>query len=351
MSIDLEPLAKTTRLLFSVELTPIQGERFQPTGFPSLGAATYQTRDGLRLLVESAQSMANRMETTCWDQKRNAPIAILEGISHVTVRRKGEFFTDTMLEAHRLNSPYVMFGKMDRSTLFEQLGSSLNAFEVGPTPSRNKVAEVLLKWDIGSLVHGAFLSAKKGKEKTLAGGRLRLPRAVSAFVEAAGVRVAASGGVKNDHVNPSGDTKSGYGNVPFARDEFTAESILLHVNLDLAQIRGYGLGENAERLLMLLALHRVRNLIDGDMRFRTACDFKIKTGGPVKAARPDGFILPALRDLEAALPAAISACQSQMAHTTVSYDDVLKKGKDGKGKKDDDTPEVDEDGDPEESGE
>ena len=38
---------------------PVQGDRFQPTGFPSLGAATYQTKDGVKLLVESAQSMAN----------------------------------------------------------------------------------------------------------------------------------------------------------------------------------------------------------------------------------------------------------------------------------------------------
>ena len=48
-------------------------------------------------------------------------------------------------------------------------------------------------------------------------------------------------GVKNDHVNPSGDTKSGFGNVPFSRDEYIAERIDCHINLDLAQIRGFGL--------------------------------------------------------------------------------------------------------------
>ncbi|MFN9286800.1 MAG: type I-U CRISPR-associated protein Cas7, partial [Planctomyces sp.] len=89
-----------------------------------------------------------------------------------------------------------------------------------------------------------------------AGGRLRVSRALSAFIEASGVRVAASGGVKNDHVNPSGVTKEGYGNVPFARDEYVADSIVCHVNLDLAQIRGYGLGADAENLLILLSLYR-----------------------------------------------------------------------------------------------
>jgi CRISPR-associated protein Csb1 len=93
----------------------------------------------------------------------------------------------------------------------------------------------MLRFDVGSLIHGLFLSAKINN-RTLAGGRLRVARALSAFIEATGVRVAASGGVKNDHVNPSGDTKTGFGNVPFSRDEFTAESIDCHVNLDLAQI-------------------------------------------------------------------------------------------------------------------
>ena len=51
--------------------------------------------------------MANRLETVCWDGVGDKPIAALDGISHVTVNRNGEFLTDTMLEAHRLNSPYL----------------------------------------------------------------------------------------------------------------------------------------------------------------------------------------------------------------------------------------------------
>src|SRR5271156_471741 len=105
--LNLSELDKFSRLLLTVPLRPVQGDRFQPTGFPSLGAATYQTKEGTKLLVESAQSMANRLETTCWDGANNAPVEVLKGISHVTVKRKGAFLTDSMLEAHRINSPYL----------------------------------------------------------------------------------------------------------------------------------------------------------------------------------------------------------------------------------------------------
>lgn len=321
MTLDLEPLADTTRLLFTIPLRPLQGDRFQPTGFPSLGAATYETREGPKLLVESAQSMANRMETTCWDSVTNTPIAALAGVSHVTVMRKGAFLTDSMLEAHRLNSPYLIENKDDPS-FKEELKRSLGGLETGPI-NRKLLAETLMRFDVGSLLHGVFLA-----KKDLAGGRLRVARALSSFIEATGVRVAASGGVKNDHVNPAGDTKAGFGNVPFARDEFTADRIDLHLNFDLAQIRGYGLGESAERLLVLLGLHRVRKLLDGDLRLRTACDLEPVGADRIVAMRPTGFELPPLAELEQALAPAIAGCASAMKHTTVNYDADLKSAKD-----------------------
>ena len=319
MSIDLTTLADSPRLLFEIPLRPMQGGRFQPTGFPGLGAATFQTADGACLLVESAQSMANRLELTCWDEANQNLKPELQGLSHVRVTRKGAFLTDTVLESHRLNSPYLLEGKDKR--FFETLKTELGGLADGPI-DRRKLADALLKFDIGSLLHGVFLA-----KKDLAGGRLRVARALSAFIEADGVRVAASGGVKNDHVNPSGDTKAGYGNVPFARDEFTAERITLYVNLDLGQIRGYGLGESTERLLILLALYKLRLLLDGSLRLRTACDLEPATES-ITARRPSGFTLPDANTLRQALGPAIAACRASMSVTEVAFDDELKKGKD-----------------------
>lgn len=318
MTLNLSELDNAQRLLFEIPLKPLQGQRFQPTGFPGLGAATFQTDNGQCLLVESAQSMANRLELTVWDEAKQDIKDDLKGLSHVRVMRNGNFLTDTVLESHRLNSPYLLEGS--DKTFFNALKADLGGLEEGPI-DRRKLAETLLKYDIGSLLHGVFLA-----KKDLAGGRLRVARAVSTFIEADGVRVAASGGVKNDHVNPSGETKSGFGNVPFARDEFTAERITLYVNIDLAQIRGYGLGTDVEHLLVLLALYKLRALLEGNFRLRTACDLRVDTD-TITAKVPNGYKLPLLNELIADLGPAIKKCSSKMAVTEVTFNDELKKAK------------------------
>jgi len=276
--------------------------------------------------------MANRLESTCWDTATNEPAAAIKGISHVTVQRNAYFLTDSMLEAHRLNSVYIENCSEDffKKTLPEAIGVD----KTKPI-HRTKFLNALLRFDAGCLVHGVFLESLDG--------RLRIPRALSSFIEATNVGVAASGGVKNDRVKTikeEGKTsKEGFGNVPFARDEYVADRIDCHINLDLAQIRGYGLGEKAERLLILLALYRVRKLLDGDLRLRTACDLEPVDRERLVATRPAGFELPSLTDLEAALKAAITNCKDLMVHTTVTFEDDLKKTKDEKKSTNDDADE------------
>lgn len=320
MTIDLSALEQTKRLLFKIPLQPLQGSRFQPTGFPSLGAATFQTGTGTQsLLVESSQSMANRLEMTVWDDFTKNVKEELEGLSHVRVTRKGQFLTDTILESHRLNSPYLLEGK--KKPFFDTLKTNLGVMETGPI-ERRRLAETLLKYDVNSLLHGVFLAKRE-----LAGGRLRVSRSLSAFIEADDVQVAPSGGVKNDHINPSGDTKQGFGNVPFARDEYTAKSITLYTNLDLVQIRGYGLGNDVEDLLILLALYKLRALIEGGMRLRTACDLCPVSKQDIKAIQPEGWVLPKLDDLKEHVKSAINTCKDKMTVEEVEFNDELKKGK------------------------
>lgn len=312
MSLDLTSLDSQNRILMEVLLKPVQGQRFQPTGFPDLGAATYQAGGTACLLVESAQSMANRLEATIWDDGKNEPIAEATGLSYVRINDSaGAYLTSSVTESHRINSPYILEGS-DKS-FFEKLRTEFAVMESGPV-DRSKLAATLFKYDINSLLHGVFLAKKE-----LAGGRLRIARSISSFVEAEMVQVAASGGVKNDHVNPQGDTAKGFGNVPFHREEFTAEKITAFFSVDLQQIRAFGLGADAERLLVVLALFKIRRLLDGNLRFRTACDLEVVGEGAISARRPVGFALPDAAPFLTELKTCIEKCKKQMEVTTVTY--------------------------------
>jgi CRISPR-associated protein Csb1 len=290
--------AGPTRLLIEAELKPLMGRRFQPTGFPDLGAAVYDTQDGEFLVVESSQSMANRLEAVCWDEVEKRPVPSLAGISYIRVEDEaGDYVTSSLTESHRINSPYILESK-DKS-FFEALQRDTADLANGPL-DKALFAQILLKYDLGTLLHGVFLAKKE-----LAGGRLRLERAVSAFIEAEGVRVAALGGVKKDEVNPKGDTKKGFGHVPFHRDEYTADRIVAYFKVDLSQIRSYGLPTAASRLLVGLALYKIQKLLSEDMRLRTACDLEVSD---VQVKRPSRLQLPTASELEQALPGLIAAC-------------------------------------------
>ena len=312
MSLNVDILAAAPRLLLEAYLQPLQGTRFQPTGFPNLGAATYDGPNGERmLLVESAQSMANRLEAVCWDRPADDWVAPLRGLPLVKVIKKSkgkdnqevqEPLTNSVLEAHRINSPYILEGK-DKS-VFNSLKSELAEMEEGPVDIK-KLAAVLLKLDANALIHGVFLAKSE-----LAGGRLRLPRALSSFIEAEEVKEAQSGGVKNDHVNPSGDTGKGFGNVPFARSEYTSPKITAYFNLDLAQIRAFGLGNAVSQLLIALALFKIQALLHSGLRLRTACDLEVKAAGLV-VRLPEKFSVPTYAELEAALPGLINAVATE----------------------------------------
>lgn len=302
MSIDFSALQTAPRLLIEAELQPLQGGRFQPTGFPDLGAAVYDGPNGNRLLlVESAQSMANRMETVCWDAPNDDWVAALKGLPLIKViDNQGKPLTNTVLEAHRLNSAYVLEGK--DQTVFDKLKAELADMDEGAVDLK-KLAAVVLRYDANALLHGLFLAKKE-----LAGGRLRLPRVVSSFIEAEDVNLAQSGGVKSDHVNPSGDTAKGFGNVPYSRSDYTAPKITAYFNIDLAQIRGFGLGNAVEQLLIALALYKIRAVLEYGLRLRTACDLDIKK---LTVTRPTGWQLPERNTLEGALPGLIAAVAAE----------------------------------------
>ncbi len=331
MTIEFGMLDDPPRLLMEAELKPAQGTRFQPTGFPDLGAAVYDAPDAKgdftqMILVESAQSVANRLEDVCWDEATDAPHSSLVGMPYVAVSLEGDRQAVSIREAHRLNTPYFTMGLDDQGVTLHNRILDHTGYETGSEVNVRRFAETILHYDPNALLHGVFFS-------NIRDGRLRMKRSISGFIEASNARPADSGFVKNATFDPSGTLERGWidgidnkeiqelgytssnyknrmketvQNIIGTKTEYTAQKITAYFNLDLAQIRGYGLGENAERFLITLALWKVRKFLDTGLRLRTACDLDL--AGDLNVTHPDGFDVPSASELESDLPSLIAAC-------------------------------------------
>ena len=214
--------------------------------------------------------------------------------------------TNSILEAHRLNSSYIITNSdfVDMFTAEARMDKQFSLFR------HSDLAKAVFKYDPSSVLHGVFLERLNGLA--------RMHRCLSGFIEAVGVNVVSSGGVRNDRVAPSPlvlkhaigqdvSSSDGFGNIIFHRTEYTARSITAYFNLDLAQIRAYRLGENAERFLVTLALWKVRKFLNEGLRLRSACDLCLD--GDLNVTSPDNTykVLDAV-SLESALPDLIRAC-------------------------------------------
>lgn len=266
------------RRVIEVELRPLVGQRFQPTGFPDLGAAEFDHADGSRaLLVESPQSMANRLEATTWDDARDDQVTELSALPYVrVVDTSGAFLTSSRLEAHRLACAYIMDGSIGGTKGVAWLPEKLGLQKGRPLDNR-AVAKACFALDPLSLVHGVFFARSTWPWQP------KVARAVTSFVEAYDVRPAVSGGVKRDSVNNQIEkdkekklgTAEGYGSVPHHRMEYTAGSMKAYFAVDRMQLRSYGLSESATALLEAIIDFEIGSLLDSGLRFRTACDLEV----------------------------------------------------------------------------
>jgi CRISPR-associated protein Csb1 len=286
---------RAARQLFEVELEPVSGSRFQPTGFPDLGAAVFDRpvrEDGSvawvkALLVESAQSMANHLEAVGWDEGAQRPHPVLEGLPYVRVVASddGRYLTSSRTEAHRLASAFVKDSRIEGQEMRQIIRQRLGLRDDTPVAPRDIARSVALL-DPMCLIHGVFFA----EAAKVWPGQPRIARAVTGFIEALDVRPAISGGVKRDEVrhqiggDVAGGSAEGYGFVPFHRTEYTAGRILASFCIDLAQVESYGLPAPGLDLLVAVARWEIRSLLDGGLRLRTACDLAPVNGDVVDRA-------------------------------------------------------------------
>lgn len=307
-----------SRQLFDVDFVPVGSSRFQPTGFPDIGAATFQRFDPdaeggtggwvESLVLESAQSMANRLEGTAWVDANDEPdqLELFKGLPYVRVVHAddGKYLTSSRTEAHRLASAFIKDADLGNTNMKAVIRERLGLRDDRPVAPRH-IAQAVMALDPFCLLHGVFFAEKAGVWP----GQPRIVRATSAQIEAIDVKPAHLGGVKRDHVrhgiSDTGGSAEGYGTIPYHRTEWTARTIRGSFNIDLAQIRSYGLGDDGTALLVAMARWEIASLFSEPLRLRTACDLSVESDAILDHS---GEPLPSPDSLANQVRSGIAAC-------------------------------------------
>ncbi len=171
-------------------------------------------------------------------------------------------------EGHRLASDYFLDATQNGTSFREVLRSSFQIVEIKkdktyfiPPAKWWDIYRTIFNFDPNSLVHGVMFAKEQ----------IKISRLLTAHLEAFGASRVGRSGVKFDRL---GKTTSGQ--PIFSVDEETAQDIRSTFIIDLALLRSYGRGENGlndaqKKLLLDLALWKVRQLLASPFRYRTQC--------------------------------------------------------------------------------
>ena len=130
------------REMYAIELKSVPSDRFQPTGFPDLGAAKFEKPVGNSewvdaILVESAQSMANRFEAVGWNEALQEPVGNAGGPA-VGQGHRQQRRPLPNLKSHRSTPASVGIRQGKRHRRQHQHGHR----GPGPLPSENRYASL-----------------------------------------------------------------------------------------------------------------------------------------------------------------------------------------------------------------
>ncbi|MGE5465539.1 MAG: type I-U CRISPR-associated protein Cas7 [Methanocella sp.] len=289
-------------LVLTATLEPIAGDRFQPAGFPEIGHVIYKAprkdKDGNPTtenvcIVDSAASMANHLESVCQRGAHDLDLVDeLVGMPYIRCvtgdlvddklpSGRREVVVTSLTEGHRIASSYFLDGfplnrdgvKTDiklESDFVKRFGIVLPGSSKAHPPADKwwDVFKTIFEVDPNSLVHGLLFPQ----------WQIKIPRALTAHLEALGAGRVDRAGVKFDRL---GKTTSGQ--PIFAVDDATAESIRATFVLDISLIRSFGRKKGNEQLglsnkqqefLVALALWKIQKLLESPFRFRSGCHLR-----------------------------------------------------------------------------
>jgi len=309
-----EVLKGNSPLILTATLEPIIGDRFQPAGFPEIGHVIYKAprKDGSTehvCIVDSAASMANHLESVCQRGAHDLDLVDdLDGMPYIRCvtgdladgklpSDKCEGAVTSLTEGHRIASSYFIDGvvvngdakatkknkdgkdeplTLERD-LIDRFGIVLPGSSKAHPPADQwwNVFKTIFERDPNSLVHGVLFPQ----------WQIKIPRALTAHLEAFGAGRVDRSGVKFDRL---GKTTSGQ--PIFAVDDATAESIRATFVLDVSLIRSFGrkkkdgdkeaqlgLSEPQQAFLVALALWKIQKLLESPFRFRSGCHLRCTT--------------------------------------------------------------------------
>ncbi|MCK9538301.1 type I-U CRISPR-associated protein Cas7 [Dokdonella sp.] len=303
-------------LVLTATLEPIVGDRFQPAGFPEIGHVIYKAprKDGSTenvCIVDSAASMANHLEAVC--QRGAHDLDLVDELSGMPYIRcvtgdlvddklpsdKRETIVTSLTEGHRIASTYFFGARNKKSLKWDgkggqrvdpdgtvstvsfgdelatggKFGIALDGEKVAHPPPEKwwNVFKTIFEIDPNSLVHGVMFPQ----------WQIKIPRALTAHLEAFGAGRVDRSGVKFDRLGKTTSRQP-----IFAVDDVTAESIRATFVLDVSLIRSFGrlkggstlgLSEKQQEFLVALALWKIQKLLASPFRFRSGCHLRCAT--------------------------------------------------------------------------
>ena len=234
----------------------------QPTGYPDIGACIFKDAEGkVRCLVESEQSMANRLEGVCMKDPGEW-IELWKALPLIKVQAPGgEHIATNLTEPHRIASSYILEGEVGQSNttfkdaLWRAIGMQGNPNEARlPLDGRVRLDSVIFSLDPSALLHGYQFV-----QTNFVG--MRQPRILHARIEAtlAGDEEMNYGMVKVDTIEPDAASQKGAnkGQSISGKHRVLWKDITAIFELDVLALKNLHLNQNQKKFLLGLALWKI----------------------------------------------------------------------------------------------
>jgi CRISPR-associated protein Csb1 len=284
----LEQLYAQDYVVIRASLEPKNGNFLQPTAFPDIGPCIYRDKEGQRwCLVESEQSMSNRLEAVCM-KSPGVWVDDLKGLPLIAVRNKaGDLLATNLTEPHRIASSYILDGKRAgngdmRALLEEKLGLQ-NGGDFWPMDRRADLERLVFALDPSALLHGfQFVQWKfVGLRQT----RLVHARLEAELADDPEVHYVM---VKWDGIEPEStrEERANKGQSIAAKSRIVPKNIVATFEIDVLGLKSLSLDEDRKKFLLGLALWKIGALLANKPSF----DPRSRATGPSLRLRADCYL-------------------------------------------------------------